>query len=239
MSSSAPPLFNFTNINFNSYFFNYVDNTINQSYADGRYLIKSGDISTGVQTFSSGIKSNILNAINASDNMTIGTNATFGTLTIGSLNPSSQIIINKPLVINYSLSAYVNPSQIGYYVANSSGLISMTSGVYYASSFGVIGAGLYLINYSLELTISTASITASDTFYGVSTSTAKSGAVQSCYNYLHINTMVYNVADNPVFSGSGVYQASTSGTLFLLGEITFTGTGTIQGNLIYKWVRIG
>ena len=236
MSIAQPPLYFFNNISYNGSYFNY---GLTSSVADSRYLIKvSNDTATSVENFNAGINTSIINAVNPSDNMKIGSSTTNGSLTIGSSSASSQILINKPLIINYTSANYTNISQIGFYIGGVAGNQAMTTGSVINNSFG-LGAGTYLINYSLELTISTASITASDTWYGISTTTAKSGAIQTCYNYLHINTMVYNVGDNPVFSGSGVYQATGAGLFYILGSITFTGTGTVQGNLIYKWVRIG
>ena len=112
MSSQPPPTYEFTGIDYNPQYYNTVASSgITETQANNLYLRKTiADTATAVETFSTGIKTNSIDANVAATTLNIGTNATgainigtsgsrTGTLTIGNSSSCNYLIILVPPVL--------------------------------------------------------------------------------------------------------------------------------------------
>ena len=91
MSSTIPPTYYFSGINFNPSFYDTVESGLSVSTANALYLNKTTpDTSTVLETFNAGIKTNNLNTLTTSGALQIGASTNSGTITISTINTNNS-----------------------------------------------------------------------------------------------------------------------------------------------------
>jgi hypothetical protein len=94
MSADFPPEYYFTNINFNSAFYEPSSTGFTQEEANLLYLRKTvADTATAIETFSAGVLTDTLNPITAGSNLTIGSSITAEDVFLGQNITSGDIYI--------------------------------------------------------------------------------------------------------------------------------------------------
>ena len=154
--------------------------------------------------------------------------------------------LNGGLKLQSTYSASPSATMLGFQLTNTTGftIASFTSG----SPTNISSAGIYLtagvwnIDYSIELSIATATATVSAQTLFCSLTTNGVYTTQRISNSgitrIH-STNTYLVADTPCFSGSFNYYVSTATTVFPIFQITFTAGPTISGTGFYRATRVG
>ena len=75
MSAESPPIYYFTNINFNSSFYDPANTGLTQTQANALYLRKTTpDTASAIETFAGGVLTDTINSITAGSNMAIASN---------------------------------------------------------------------------------------------------------------------------------------------------------------------
>jgi hypothetical protein len=94
MSAESPPIYYFTNINFNSSFYDPANTGLTQTQANALYLRKTTpDTASAIETFAGGVLTDTINSITAGSNMAIASNHTAEDLFLGQNITSGDIYI--------------------------------------------------------------------------------------------------------------------------------------------------
>jgi len=147
-------------------------------------------------------------------------------------------------------TSYSTPTatMLGYQLTNTTGfaITSFTTATpTNISSAGIaLTAGIWNIDYSIELLIATAiaTVTAQTLFCSLTSGTTATYASDRISNSgitRILTTNTYNTTDTPCFSGSFNYYTSSATTVFPIFEISFTGGSTISGTGFYRATRVG
>ena len=108
MSAYAPPTYYFSNILFNSAFYNPSTSALTQSQASALYLLKNtADTATALESFTGGI---LTNNIDSNSTLNLGTGASTFATTIGKTGFSTNL--NGDTTVNNHLSLTYLPSEI-------------------------------------------------------------------------------------------------------------------------------
>lgn len=154
--------------------------------------------------------------------------------------------LNGGLKLQTSYGATPSATMLGYQLTNTTGfaIASFTSGSpTNISSAGIsLTAGVWNIDYSIELGIatSTATVSAQTLFCSLTSNGvyATQRISNSGISRIH-STNTYLVADTPCFSGSFNYYVSSATTVYPIFQITYTAGPTISGTGFYRATRIG
>lgn len=94
MSAESPPIYYFTNINFNSSFYDPANTGLTQTQANALYLRKTTpDTASAIETFAGGVLTDTINSITAGSNMAIASNHTAEDLFLAQNITSGDIYI--------------------------------------------------------------------------------------------------------------------------------------------------
>lgn len=159
-------------------------------------------------------------------------------------NGSLQLAGNLRLQTTYSSSPPA--SMLGQIVSGSTAgttfVTGIATGTANITTISLPSAGVWSINYSVELTVNTSAMTASiQSLYCSLTSngTFAQRITNSGITRTH-SSIAYAINDNPVFSGSFVYYVNGATTVYPVFSITTTaGTGTVTGTGFYTYTRVG
>lgn len=208
MTTKPPPSYYFSGITFNSGYYTITENTLlSREDADDRYLIK-----------------------NTQDTAT-------------SLETFNQgISVYKPIVLHYQPSETTSFFQLGYSEEQTGTpqTLSTSGGTVFTSLLTnplISIYGIYVINYTITINITTAT-TFTSQFFGLSkTSTGTTTAndfVVGCHQIKNIQEIYTSTS---VLSYSGYIKIQTGEQLYLLMRATYGGSFTITGSA--KMVRVG
>ncbi len=163
----------------------------------------------------------------------VGTSATLGSL-----------VLSGGLQLQTAYTATPTSTMLGFQLSNAGFAIASftTATPTNISSAGfILTAGIWSINYSIELAIAGAITTATaQTLY----SSLASGGIYSTQRISNSGitrihtTYTYAIGDTPAFSGSFSYYVTVPTTIFPVFQINFTG-GTVSGTGYYTATRIG
>ena len=159
-------------------------------------------------------------------------------------NGSLQLASNLRLQTSYTSSPPA--TMLGQIVSGSTAgttfVTGIATGTANITTIALPSAGVWSINYSVELTVNTSAMTASIQSLYCSLTTGGTFAQRisnSGITRTH-SPIAYAINDNPVFSGSFVYYVNASATIFPVFSITTTaGTGTVTGTGYYTATRVG
>ena len=154
--------------------------------------------------------------------------------------------LNGGLKLQSTYSASPSATMLGYQLTNTTGftIASFTTATpTNISSAGIaLTAGVWNIDYSIELLIATAPATVSAQTLYCSLTTNGAYSTQRISNSgitrIH-STNTYSIADSPCFSGSFNYYVSSATTVFPIFQIAFSAGPTISGVGFYRATRIG
>jgi hypothetical protein len=209
MTTKPPPKFYFSTLIFNSDYYTITENTLlSREDADKRYLIKvTQDTATVLETFNQGIR------------------------------------VNKPIQLYYAPTLTTGFFELGHSVEQNGTAQSLgTSGGSVFTSLLINPlilsyTGIYLINYTITINITTATTFTSQIFGLSKTSTGTTTAndfVNGCYQSKNIQEIYTNTS---ILSYSGYIKTVNSEQLYLLMKGAYGGSFTITGSA--KAVRIG
>ena len=191
---------------------------------------------------------NIGNIVSRTGDISIASNQTIGTgnIVLGSSSitgaGTQNITINRPLTLAYQPSITNSFFQLGYSEEQTGTPQSLsTSGgtVFTSLLTGPLTSiyGIYVINYTITINITTAT-TFTSQFFGISkTSTGTTSAndfVVGCHQIKNIQEIYTSTS---VLSYSGYIKIQTGEQLYLLMKASYGGSFTITGSA--KMVRVG
>jgi len=183
---------------------------------------------TALQTFSSGIATNLWNATTATSTMTIGSNLTTGTLTLGTSTSSTTLNGNTtlsqlaaPITPNYSYP--ISSGKVGYtvYLTNPSNVNASTGNPTVLLTLSV-PKGVWLITAHANIMNAnpvTYTLMCFNTTTGITTAS-------NCHNQPSGADFTTDI------SVTTVIQATSDTTYYLVGQLGFNGTFfTITSNM--------
>lgn len=208
MTTKPPPSYYFSGITFNSGYYTITENTLlSREDADERYLIK-----------------------NTQDTAT-------------SLETFNEgIRVYKPIVLQYQPSITTSFFQLGHseeQIGIAQTLATSGGSVFTSLLTNPLISiyGIYLINYTITINITTTTTFTSQIFGISKTSTGTTTAndfVAGCYQSKNIQEIYTN---SSVLSHSGYVKIQTGEQLYLLMKASYGGSFTITGSA--KMVRVG
>ena len=180
----------------------------------------------------------------ANHQIMLGTSAE--TVVCPGTDASGSLILYGGLTLQTAYLTAPASTMLGFQLSNVASpfvITSFTTATQANISAGIVlTAGIWSINYTIELAITGGTATVSEQTLFCSLISAGVYA-QRIYNSgitRIYSTNNYLVVDTPAFSGSFSYYTSTGTTVYPIFEITFTGIGvTISGTGYYTATRIG
>lgn len=194
----------------------------------------TGDRATAIGANSSAV-ANQISLGTATEYVTCkGTNTTNGALQLaGGLVLQTTYGTIASNMLGYSFSGST---------PNTTFVTGIATGTANITTIALPSAGVWAIDYSVELTVNTSAMTVSiQSLYCSLTSNGTFAQRISNSGITRIHSSnTYAINDNPVFSSSFVYYVSTATTVYPVFSITTTaGTGTVTGTGYYNATRVG
>jgi hypothetical protein len=161
---------------------------------------------------------------------------------------NGSLVLSAGLQLQTAYTAPATANMLGFMLSNVSAPFAIpsftTATPTNISSAGIVlTAGVWCINYTIELAVVTLTtiLTTAQTLY-FSLTSAPTGTyatrIPNCGETRILTTYTYASGDTPAFSGSFSYYTSTTTTIYPIFQIDFTG-GTISGTGYYTATRIG
>jgi len=215
------------------------------STALGAYSTSNHQFSTAIGG-GSGLLSPLVPGATTTANHQIMLGTSAETVVCPGTDASGSLILYGGLTLQTAYLTAPASTMLGFQLSNVASpfvITSFTTATQANISAGIVlTAGIWSINYTIELAITGGTATVSEQTLFCSLISAGVYA-QRIYNSgitRIYSTNNYLVVDTPAFSGSFSYYTSTGTTVYPIFEITFTGIGvTISGTGYYTATRIG